>query len=471
MRDGPMIKKKITSLGRTRAGLGKVLAQYAKGSESVAESLRRTFDRTMRLKEPREMHMRMCRSGKTNSVPQRYLLSAPEHGDRLKHGEGHGHSTKHIFETAAKKMGRGSKQDSAKQVEQRQLLQVFAFYAEKSAEERSRSLSKDGFHQFVADCKLVERTDLTQDTISEAWRVFCRGHAKVDFEGFCKGIGLLSQQVYKTAGVAEHVSADWLISQHILPNAQRVRSDPLTLALLWDADVQRKLNEYRWQLWVLFIHFKDLDKNDEAVDGSADEREKGAEAPQWLRFAPADDTMDFQEFYALLRCFRIVGNGPNGLTRNQAQSAFNQANLSEVGDVDVDSLNWSEYVEAICRTALMLYPVVDGDISMVGGASRITFKSPKSTTFAMRDAIRDAFQLPSAPKDSSLRRITKPMRPMQGEQVLTISPHGRSVDGRWPYSPRSMRAPSSPRTISSTPRSPRATTRWIPSQNEVRKCN
>ena len=159
---------------------------------------------------------------------------------------------------------------------------------------------------------------------------------------------------------------DILINDHILTRANRVRSDPLTLALLWNEKAQGVLSKFQWQLQVIFKHFADL--YEDALDTAGAATGKGDDdvvmpvaaggittrinLKAWMQTPGVNDTMDWKEFLRLLECFDIVGPSASQLSVTRARQLFDEANLSEIADADVDRLCWHEYVEALGRCAL-----------------------------------------------------------------------------------------------------------------------
>ena len=118
-----------------------------------------------------------------------------------------------------------------------------------------------------------------------------------------------------------------------------------------------------------------------------------------MKTPDADDTIDWKEFLMLLKCFNIVGPSQSSLhiTIERARQMFDEANLSEIADADVDRLCWHEYVEALGRIALEMYPLEDSSKSksLNVDKAQVTFGNVGSmnlrVTTGMKSAVESAF--------------------------------------------------------------------------------
>ena len=408
-------RKRMTSLKRQFRGFSKISVvldaafnKMTSSSPSVHESLRRLFERVMLLKVPHEVHTRLEASGKKNWVPQRYLLVAPK-------AKGHAHGKAQTalgkqestsFDEAAQKVAGAFGNNSEEQIRMQNLLQIFSHYSSLQSN-GFRTFGLDDFLKMVQDVNLEKFTEYRPSDEALCWRAFSRSKTgasdpstmvrRLNFEEFVEGFPLIAQFVFRTSSRPPNELSEILLKEHIVPRAQRVRSDPLTLALLWNEDAQLTFKEYQWTLQIIFRHFaslyedaidvnlrttaaqdtntstnkrftNDAKKNPKIIANSWNDPiskalvAKRRTMAEWSAPLSGDDTIDWREFLKMLRCFQVVGSRVDQLTEKNARTVFDEANLSELSDTDVDRLSWHEYLEALGRCALLLFPLNDPDM-------------------------------------------------------------------------------------------------------------
>jgi hypothetical protein len=481
-------RKRMSTLKRQFRGFSKISVvldaafnKMTSGSPSVHESLRRLFERVMLLKAPHEMHARLEASGKKNWVPQRYLLIPPKAKGQV-HGKAHtalGDQESARFDDAAQRIASAFGNDSAAQSRMQNLLQIFSHYSALQAN-GFRTFGLEDFLKLLEDVKLTKFTEYRASEQALCWRAFSRSKTgakdpktmtrRIDFQAFVDGFPLVSPFVFRTSSRPPHELSEVLLEEHILPRAQRVRSDPLTLALLWNEDAQRMLQDFGWPLQIIFRHFASLyedavdvttaaagpttkatasnphtDGNGDSADGS-DKRGEGATKTwndpiskaivakrktmkQWSTPLSGDDTMDWQEFLKLLRSFQVVGSRADQLTEKAARGVFDEANLSEISDTDVDRLSWHEYLEALGRCALLLFPLDDPDMNKKFAVEKeqVHFQplSGMRLTHGLKAAVKTVFNSSDAVGKNCFAPKGQPI-------VRQLSPRAqRSVDRGW----------------------------------------
>lgn len=428
-------RKRMNKLRRQFRGFSKISTvldaafnKQTSGSPTVHESLRRLFERVMRLKSPHEMHIRLEASGKRNWVPQRYLLAPPSSKGKV-HGKAHtalGNQESTSFDNAAQKVATAFGNNSEEQVRMQNLLQIFSYYS--SLQDNGfRTLAYEDFLRLISDVQLEKRTDYRSSDKLLCWRAFCRSKTglddpntttrRINFQTFVEGFGLIAQFVFRTSSKPPSELTEIFIADHILPYANRVRSDPLTLALLWNEDSQKIFRNYEWPLQIIFRHFaslyEDAADTSYAVHTSNGDVTKGSNntdpiskelahkrniIAKWSTPLSGNDTMDWQEFLKLLRCFYVVGSRADQLTEKHARKVFDEANLSELSDTDVDRLSWHEYLEALGRCALMLFPLETPDTdkknSLENKQVKVQFQpvAAMKLTVGLKSAVSTIFQ-------------------------------------------------------------------------------
>ena len=423
------IRTKLRGFAKLSGKLGaSTLKASANKSTSVEESLRRFFELTMHLRSPQEIHLRLTLSGKPNWVPQRFLTHPPKQKTGSLNNANKKttkHHTKSTFDKAAEKVaGAFGDDNSARHEKMRSLLQIFSYYSDLGPD-GIRTHGYSNFIKLIDNCQLVRFTEYKTSNELLCWKVFAKMHAnisdpmsvKLNFEQFVDGFPELVPFVFRTSSRPPQELAKELINKHIITRASRVRSDPLTLALLWNEKAQAVITKFHWQLQVIFKHFADLYDDAAAAPsnsnstGSKDnatrhpeqataEAEIGGtqttqDIKEWMRTPGSEDTIDWQEFYKLLECFGIVGNGIKYLSQERARVMFDEANLSEIADADVDRLCWHEYVEALGRCALEMYPLQDESVSKRFGVTKaeVTFNQvTRKLTTGVKSAVESAFR-------------------------------------------------------------------------------
>jgi len=439
------IRTKLRGFAKLSGKLGaSTLKRSSNASTSVEESLRRFFELKMRLRSPQEMHLRLCLSGKPNWVPQRFLMKAPKQKTgRLGGGrqrENKPTVNKSTFDKAAEQVAGAFGNDNSDRHERmRSLLQIFSYYSD-LGQDGIRTHGYDNFIKLIDNCQLARFTEYKPSNEMLCWKVFAKIKRNIDpigirlnFEAFVDGFSEIVPHVFRTSSRPPQELALELVNNHIMTRANRVRSDPLTLALLWNEKAQAVITKYHWQLQVIFKHFADLyeDAADTSVTAakgleSRPEQQVTAVAEiggtqtsqdikEWMRTPGSDDTIDWQEFHKLLQCYNIVGLGNQFLSEERARVMFDEANLSEIADADVDRLCWHEYVEALGRCALELYPLEDSGVSKSFGIEKASVRfsqGQRRLTTGMKTAIQSAFRDgPTAKPPQNHRLIVRCLSP------------------------------------------------------------
>jgi len=407
------------------AGKMEVAAQKASTpSNSVEESLRRFFALTMILRSPLDIHTRLELSGKRNWVPQRFLIQPPKQKTgtmKRSNAPKQLENNKSTFDKAAEQVATAFGHENTEVHERmRSLLQIFSYYSTLGLDGIRRHNFKN-FIKLIDYCQLAKYAEYRQTDQVLCWQAFAKikqqdaNYLKIglNFEQFVSGFPELVPHVFRTSSKPPKELSEILVNEHILLRANRVRSDPLTLALLWNEKAQEVLSKFQWQLQVIFKHFADLyeDALDTAgtaagegpadVVGSAGINIGGTQTTArtdlkaWMQTPGVDDTMDWKEFLRLLECFGIVGSRVSQLSISRARQLFDEANLSEIADADVDRLCWHEYVEALGRCALEMYPLQDSRASKLLNIDKaeVTFMQTGrvTTTTGVKSAVESAF--------------------------------------------------------------------------------
>ena len=427
------LKNKLLGFAKISGKLG-ALSTLSKNREtkSVEESLKRFFEITMHLRSPQDVHERLELSGKQSWVPQRYLLQPPAEktGVRGKHKADRLTVNKSTFDKAAEKVANAFGHENSKEHEQmRSLLQIFSHYSDLGSN-GIRTHGYSNFIQLLDNCQLSRFAEYRLSDELVCWQSFAKMKRNVDhltarlnFEQFVNGFSEIVPFVFRTSSKDPKALTDILVKQHILTRAKRVRSDPLTLALLWNEKAQSVLAQFQWQLQVIFKHFADLYEDAIDVDSETTKvaatagkvagphsttvptkpdrrvvQKKATHVSEWMKTPGADDTMDWKEFVKLLECFNIVGHSSSSvhLSMARARQLFDEANLSEIADADVDRLCWHEYVEALGRCALDMYPLEDGSKSQSLNIEKalVTFQQQHfklKNTMGLKSAVQSAF--------------------------------------------------------------------------------
>ena len=339
------------------------LVKAIEKSKNASESIRRLFEKIMHLNQAKIVHERLCKAGKINNVPLRHLTTAPTEGPLGKEHEVLMSEVMFAHELMNDGNANLSPEEAVKQAKRQDILLIFAYYASWGGN-KDKCLRLPQFNEFLKDIKILESTPLRED---KAAALFLGDvpldspdskKVKMDAKAFGKLLELLAFHTWpENAKKDATINQNRLYESFIKPNGKRVRSDPVTLTLLFDDKVNKVLDEYRWPLWIVYKHFRSLlDEDSPAGDGEA--------ARGFDDVDSEEDTIDWDEFAWLLTSFHIVGSSPSQLTWLQAKLIFNQANVGELGDDDVDTLSWKEFIECICRAALVMFPLdEEGDMS------------------------------------------------------------------------------------------------------------
>ena len=131
---------------------------------------------------------------------------------------------------------------------------------------------------------------------------------------------------------------------------------------------------------------------DDVSEGSSEERPETDNSSH-------DDTIDWDEFSWLLTSFNIVGPDKEQLSWETAKKIFNQTNIGEIGDDDVDTLTWEEFIECICRIALAMFPLENNE-------NYSKFKSAPPTV-GLKRAVDDVFESQSSQEETTEKRKWK----------------------------------------------------------------
>ena len=90
---------------------------------------------------------------------------------------------------------------------------------------------------------------------------------------------------------------------------------------------------------------------------------------------------------------------------------FNQANIGEIGDDDVDTLTWEEFIECICRIALAMFPLENNE-------NYSKFKSAPPTV-GLKRAVDDVFEIQASQEESMKKRRWKRMDNLGNQRKIS----------------------------------------------------
>ena len=400
------LRKKATGVKNTVSAMQHVV-KSTKPPKSAADAIARLFEGVMKLKDVRRLHERLCNAGKPNIIPLRYLIQPPPTGPlnleykRLMADMMFDHSL----------MDSDDANDTPEEIERkakkRDLLMVFAHYSSVGGN-KSKCLKMPQFMLFLDDIQVRNSSGMNQKEYETLFMAISEltekkgvddNDAKVEAKHFGYFISRLAFLLWpENRRKDANINQKRLFNNFIGPNAKRARSDPVTLTLLFNNDVNKILDENRWGLWCVYKHFRSL------IDEEPQEKD-GEPATATPDGEEEEDTIDWDEFSWLLTSFEIVGDQASQLTWHEAKKVFNQANIGELGDDDVDSLSWKEFVECLCRIALKMFPLEND-------TDKVKFKSIAPTA-GLKRAVKTAFnkkqtgitKQPSQSSEKSKRKL------------------------------------------------------------------
>ena len=268
---------------------------------------------------------------------------------------------------------------------------------------RKKNLSLSNFMKFVDDVDIISDTVLEVETVKGLFNELVDKNGMLNGSDFPQLLNNIAYYAWP-----ENKRKDALINQwhfhdeYIKPRAGRAKSDPMTLTLLFNEKVNKVLAEFKWPLWCLYKHFRSL--IDDVSEGSSDEGPETGDSSH-------DDTIDWDEFSWLLTSFKIVGSDTEQLSWETAKKIFNQANIGEIGDDDVDTLNWEEFIECICRIALAMFPLENNE-------NYSKFKSAPPTV-GLKRAVDDVFEIQASEEESMKKRRWKRMDTLGNERKIS----------------------------------------------------
>ena len=403
----------------------------------------------MHLQSPKEVHLRLELSGKQSWVPLRYLIQPPSKKTGVRGGTRQ-HQSKPVakkttFDIAANQVATTFHDNTEQHERSRQLLQIFSFYSDFKNGIRTHNCIH--FAKMLNHCQLSKFAEYRSSDELMCWKSFAKIKQHVDpmtvdlnFEQFCDGFVHIVPYVFRTSSTNPTVLCKLLVDQHIITRAHRVRSDPLTLALLWNEKAQLVIEKYKWQLQVIFNHFASL--YEDALDSGTPEvgalgvgdpvaaanvaTHTRTELQAWMKTPNVDASIDVKEFLMLLQCFDIVGSSPAHITVERARQMFDEANLSELADADVDRLCFHEYTEALGRCALDMYPLEDGSQSKALNitSSRVNFGQSARLTNSVKSAVEFIFARGSGSDADSMAVPVQPSKDLN-RIYRQLSPRAR----------------------------------------------
>ena len=220
----------------------------------------------------------------------------------------------------------------------------------------------------------------------------------------------------RSAGDAGHPESlvGWIERRIMAHGAQTWRADSLASELVGNAKVAKLLRKKHWVIMQIFRHyavsshtlhapkvFVETDADGKVVEQAtlAQTRRQGAAhrtddhgEHAYMVVEHPQHTMELQEWRNFLRHFGIMGNEQRGyefkgiIAEAQAVQVFRSANFGTAADGDTETLCLAEFEEALCRVALIMFPLEDlhERIRLLGENPIATFSDGHSNKMAAR---------------------------------------------------------------------------------------
>ena len=356
----------------------KNIVAVTKKPQTVDECLLKLFDNVMQLKNAKLLHDNMCKAGKRNFIPIRYLVVPPSNGPLGREAKmldsGDVFDSSLLDASVEGKTGKSNPEQNRIAVRKKLEILVFVYYASYGGS-KEKSLSLSGFLKLIEDIKIIEDTALDETIVTKLFNTSMNKKSMLEGAVFPQLLNDIAFYAWPENKKKDALINQWkLHDNYINPKAGRAKSDPLTLTLLFNDKVNKVLSDFRWPLWCVYKHFRSLLDHDND-DDDQDSEDKDTDE---------EETIDWDEFSWLLTSFKIVGPETNQLSWEGAKKIFNQANVGELGDDDVDTLVWEEFVECLCRIALAMFPLENDE-------SYTKFKSVPPTA-GLKRAVKDVFE-------------------------------------------------------------------------------
>ena len=186
----------------------------------------------------------------------------------------------------------------------------------------------------------------------------------LSFSGWCEALREMGRLIFKDTEASPVSASDRFLHQVILPHCARQEPNPV-LTHFKRSEVSSLLQRYRSPLVKLFdifcgsspnVHAR-LTPHSGSLDPSA-AAQPAAEDGQEQGTSPGKDRlklnkgMNVEEFLLLCRCMRIC---PLLLDELSLRYVFAHAKCGRDRDADAEHLDYDEFVESLCRAALVAY--------------------------------------------------------------------------------------------------------------------
>ena len=155
------------------------------------------------------------------------------------------------------------------------------------------------------------------------------------------------------------------------------------------------MNRARWPLFHIFQHYASVDegeghaskRTEVALEDKEGMSKIEAAAENYAVRKRVDQVISNYEFLTFLRNFNVLGDrgirgnssdgGEGIMSLSTARKIFRSANFGLAADSDINHICFTEFLECICRCALVLFPLqdVERQIHLQGGHPIVTFSN------------------------------------------------------------------------------------------------